>query len=195
MKLIMITPMLLTAALFGGCAALPPGSDGYASSAYHAASGDYSSPGYYASQTYYDPPAYYAPPVSYVPPVYYAPSFGVSYRVSRGGEWNRDRAGSSGRLQQNRASYAAPSQVVPLHEASSQASQAHSNPAWRGGAPQAATSQVRVQDNRASRGVIPQAAAPQAPVGQVNRASQAAVRSRGEASRGTAQRGLEHIRG
>jgi hypothetical protein len=196
MKLITITPMLLSAALFGGCAALPAGSDGYASSAYYAVSGDYTSPGYYPSPTYYDPPAYYAPPVSYAPPVYYAPSFGVSsYAASRGGEWNRDRAGSSGRFQQNRASYAAPSQVAPSREASSQAVRAQNNPAWRGGRSQAATSQVRVQDNRAWRGVVPQAAASQAPIAQVNRASQAAVRSQGEPSRGTAQRGRQNIRG
>jgi hypothetical protein len=196
MKLITITPMLLSAVLFGGCAALPAGSDGYANSAYYAASGDYSSPGSYASPAYYDAPAYYAPPVSYAPRVYYEPSFGVSsYGASRGGEWNRDRAGSSGRFQQNRASYAAPSQVAPSHEASPQALRVQSNTAWRGGGSQAATSQGRVQDNRGWRGGVPQAAASQAPIAQVNRASQAAVRSQREPSRGTAQRGREHIRG
>jgi hypothetical protein len=193
MKLITITPMLLSAALFGGCAALPAGSDGYASSTYYAASGDYSSPGSYASPTYYDAPAYYAPPLPYAPRVYYGPSFGVSsYGASRGGQWNRDRAGSSGRFQQNRV---APSQVAPSHAASPQTVRVQSNTAWRGGGSQAATSQGQVQDNRGWRGGVPQAAASQAPIAQVNRASQAAVRSRGEASRGTAQRGREHIRG
>src|SRR5256885_10310778 len=99
MKLVTITSVLLSTAFFGGCAALPAGSDGYAGSPYYTASADYGSPAYYAAPTYYDPPPYYAPSV------YYGSSFGVSaYGVSRGGEWNRDRIASSGRLQENRAS-------------------------------------------------------------------------------------------
>jgi hypothetical protein len=205
MKLLTIASVLSTA-LFAGCAALPAGSDGYAGGPYYSASADYGSPAYYAAPTYYDPPAYYAAPA------YYVPSFGVStYGGPRGGEWNRDRVASGRQLHQNRQSYVAPLQVAATQPVGMQGSRAA-----RGmGSQPIATQAGGVQEIRVPRGLASQAATPQAvgmqgrrgyatasqptvsrvPPAQVNRGAQAASSAQGQPSRGTAQRGREHVRG
>lgn len=118
MKLLTITSVLLPA-LFGGCAALPAGSDGYAASPYYAprafaapdgyqgspyyasAPPDYAVPAYYATSTSYGAPAYYDPPL------YYAPSLALSAsRNPHGGAGQQNRAAPHAGVQQTPASRA-----------------------------------------------------------------------------------------
>lgn len=149
MKLLTLSSLLLPAALFGGCAALPGDPYAYGDSGYYAPQvASNGAPAYYDTPGYYETPGYYPAPAYYDPPVVYGPSLGFSvYGGSRGGgDWNRGRIANGGYAQDRFASR---------------------SPGWQGNASRAAER----PEARLSRGAPVQAQVARAVVPQATRAA------------------------